>query len=126
MDGKIKKIKKNEYVIGGICSIFFTFIALIILSCLLAYTSVPESCESIVIIIVNSIAIFIGSFVITRKRKNKGIIIGGGYGLIYIIIMYLISSFISMNFSLNMNSIIMIISSAIMGMVGGIVGVNVK
>ena len=52
----------------------------------------------------------------------KGIAVGG----IYIGIIYIISSIVSMKFTLNFNSIIIIITSIISGAVGGIIGVNIK
>ena len=47
-------------------------------------------------------------------------------GLIYITLIYLLSSIITGNFLLNINSIIMIIVSVLTGAVGGIIGVNMK
>jgi len=49
-------------------------------------------------------------------------IIGG----VYIFILYLISSILSTQFSLNMYSVIMMVIGIIAGAIGGIVGVNLK
>lgn len=57
-----------------------------------------------------------------KQRNVKGIAVGG----IYIGIIYILSSTVSMKFSLNIHSIIMIITSIIAGAVGGIIGINVK
>ena len=47
-------------------------------------------------------------------------------GLIYIAIIYLLSSIVTGNFLLNITSIIMIITSVLTGALGGIIGVNKK
>ncbi len=47
---------------------------------------------------------------------------GGGY----ILILYLISSLLNVRFSLNMQSIIMIVVGVVFGILGGIIGVNRK
>ena len=52
----------------------------------------------------------------------KGLAVGG----IYIGIIYIVSSIMSMKFALNINSIIMIFTSLVAGATGGIIGINVK
>ena len=47
-------------------------------------------------------------------------------GLIYITLIYLLSSIITGNFLLNTKSMIMIITSVLTGALGGIIGVNKK
>lgn len=51
---------------------------------------------------------------------------GGAIGLIYILVIYLLSSITGSSFALNMYSIIMIMLSIAAGAVGGVVGVNMK
>lgn len=122
---KVKNINKFNFIVKGVLGSFiFTFIALLILSIILTYTNVSEKIGTSAIIIINAISILLGSSISTKTEKNNGIIKGGICGLIYILIIYLFSSFISMNFYLNMNSIITIITSIISGMIGGIIGVN--
>ena len=58
-------------------------------------------------------------------RKN-GLLNGALIGGIYLVLIYLISSIISQNFILTMQSIIVIITGMICGMAGGIIGINKK
>ena len=51
---------------------------------------------------------------------------GGIIGGTYIISLYLISSVVTGNFSFEISAIIMIIASILAGMLGGIIGVNLK
>ena len=55
---------------------------------------------------------------------SKGLINGGVVGLTYILALYMLSSFANGNFSLNLNSVIVLITSILAGVVGGIIGVN--
>ena len=117
----IKKILK-----GSAFSILITLIGLLIYSIILSYTSVAESTIPTIIIIITGISILIGSTISTANIKKNGIVNGILVGLIYISLIYLLSSIITGNFLLNINSIIMIIVSGLTGAVGGIIGVNMK
>ena len=117
----IKRVLK-----GSAFSIVITLIGLLIYSIILSYTSVAESTMPTIIIIITGISILIGSTISTSNIKKNGIVNGMLVGLIYITLIYLLSSIITGNFLLNINSIIMIIVSVLTGAVGGIIGVNMK
>ena len=59
-----------------------------------------------------------------KAKKQKGIINGVVFGASYILVMYLISSILLKDFSLNFKSLIMIFAGMIAGIFGGIIGVN--
>ena len=80
---------------------------------------------AIVVMAIVGISILIGSSLANLKIKRKGIINGALIGLIYILIIYILSSIVTGIFGLNSNSIIMIIVSILTGMIGGIIGVNI-
>lgn len=107
-------------------SLIATLIMLIIFSILLTYTNVQENVINPVIMIITSISILIGSSLGNIKIKKNGLINGGIIGAVYIIIIYLISSILNWKFSLNLQSIIMITTAIIFGILGGIIGVNRK
>ncbi|MBQ2917178.1 MAG: TIGR04086 family membrane protein [Clostridia bacterium] len=115
----IKKI-----LIGSGVSIAITIIGLIIFASLLTYSSIAESTIPTVTIIITIISILIGSSLCMSTVKKNGIINGVLIGLIYISFIYILSSIIEGDFSLNLKSIIMIIGALIAGAVGGIIGVN--
>ena len=118
MDGIISIIK------GVTISIIFTLICLLIFSLVLAYTNVSESFTAPVIIIVTAISIFVGSSIGNLQMRKNGLLNGALIGGIYLTTLYLISGLISKNFTLTLQSTIMIISGMICGMFGGIIGVN--
>lgn len=111
---------------GSLISIIITIILLIIFSAILTYTKVKENTVPTVIIIVTSLSILIGSQITTSKIKKNGILNGALIGIIYILFLYIISSIVTKNFSLNNYSIIMMATSILIGGLGGIIGVNRK
>ncbi len=109
-----------------VLSIGLTIVALMLLSAILNFTDTSEEIISPSIIVISSVCIMIGSFVVSKKLKERGIINGIILGILYMFILYIISSFANGNFSLNMSSCIMICVGIISGIIGGILGVNLK
>lgn len=124
------QIKENNTITtiakGIGISLLITVIALIIFSIILTYTNIEENAINPVIMIITAISILIGSSIENTKIKKNGLINGGMIGGCYILIIYLISSILNWKFSLNINSIIMIVAAIIFGILGGIIGVNRK
>jgi len=109
----IKRIFK-----GSLISIGITMLLLLIFASLLTYTKVSENTIPIVIFVITGISILIGSEISTVHIRKNGIVNGGLIGIIYILTIYLISSIITRNFSLNIYSGIMILISFIAGALG--------
>lgn len=125
MEENISKSFMN-IVRGVFISIIFTMFFLFIFSIILTYTNISESFITPVIIVTTAISIFIGSSIGCLRTSKNGLLNGAMIGGIYLISLYIISGFMSQNFSLNMQSIIIIVAGMICGMVGGIIGVNKK
>ena len=120
-----KSDKQSIGILRGIfISFLFTLLMLIIYSIVLVYTNLSEQTIRPVIITITGVSILIGSSLGTRKLHKNGMISGGIIGASYILLLYLISSIVSSNFSINWVSVIMIIVGLIGGVFGGIVGVN--
>ena len=120
-----KSDKQSICILRGIfISFLFTLCMLIIYSVLLVYTNISEQTIRPVIITITGISILIGSSLGTRKLHKNGMISGGIIEASYILLLYLISSTVNSNFSINWVSIIMIIVGLIGGIFGGVIGVN--
>ena len=109
---------------GVIISIIFTLIFLFIFSIILTYTNINESFTTPVIIIITAISIFIGSSLGNLKMRKNGLLNGAIIGGIYLLSIYILSGIINHNFSMTIQSIIIVASGMICGMFGGIIGVN--
>ena len=111
---------------GVIISILFTIIALSIFSILLVKTNISEETIDIVIPVITCVSILVGSSISMNRVKKNGLVNGAIIGAIYIFIIYLISSIVNSNFTINRASIIMMTLGIIGGVLGGIVGINIK
>ena len=125
----MESLKNNSLVniLKGVgISILFTVICLTIFACLLTYTSLSEDLIQPVVIVVTGISILFGSLIVTRKLSKNGILNGIIIGLIYVFLIYIISSVVNNgNFALNLGAIIMMLISVICGAIGGMIGVNI-
>ena len=111
---------------GVVISYIFTFISFLIFAILLSNTNIPDSYISGVISIISIMSILIGSASCTKKANSQGLIWGSIVGLIYSIIIYLISSLLFVGFSLTSSSFYLILLCVLFGALGGIIGINLK
>ena len=116
----IRIIKGSGIALG------ITILSLFFFAILLTYTNIQESTMIPVVIIITAVSILIGSSLSTLRIKKNGLLNGALVGVIYILLIYIISSLTGSGFSLNIMSIIMLVSSIIAGMIGGIIGVNLN
>ena len=117
----IKSIAKSIVI-----ALLLTLILLFIFSLIITYTNIQEQVIAPVIIVITAISILIGSSIAGIKIKKNGLLNGVIVGIGYILILYLISSMLNWHFELNINSIIMIAVAIIFGLIGGMIGVNIK
>ena len=107
-------------------SILFTLFSLTVFSALLTYTNLSEYLIQPVIIAITGISILAGSFFTTRKMKKNGIIKGITVSIIYVLLIYLISSIVNKgDFTLNIGALTMTCTGIICGAIGGIIGINI-
>ena len=127
---KIEDISKDKSSIkiikGTVISIILSLILLTIYAALLSYTSISENTMVPVIITITGISILIGSSISSMHIKKQGMLNGALVGLIYMLTIYILSSIFLSSFEININSIIMIAVGIVTGMIGGIIGVNMK
>ena len=116
-------METTKNIVKGVgISLLLTVILLIIFSLILTYTNISENTINPVIMIITALSILIGSSLSNTKIKKNGGIIGG----IYILLLYIVSSLLNWKFSVNIQSILMIVIGIVFGILGGIIGVNKK
>lgn len=118
MEKVVEDVNKRGMVLlkGILVAFVLTLILALIFSIVLTYTNIPESAIFPVLVGITALSILIGSSISTIKIKKNGILNGGIIGLVYILLLYIISSIVSGSFILNINSIILIISAILGGM----------
>ena len=111
---------------GTIIALITTLVLLIVFSVILTYTNISENTIDPVIITITAISILIGSSIGNKKIKKNGLLNGIGVGGAYILTIYLISSTLNWNFSINFETFLIFLIGIVFGAIGGIIGVNVK
>lgn len=125
MDNKLELNKNFIRVIkGSSLSIAISLILLLIYAILLTTTNISENTMIPIIIVISGISILIGSSISSFKIKKQGMLNGALVGIIYMAIIYILSSILLTGFAISVKSIIMILTGMITGMIGGIIGVN--
>lgn len=123
------KIKMNQNIFrvikGSGLAIIISLVLLLIYATLLTTTNISETTMTPVVITISGISILIGSSISSLKIKKQGMLNGALVGMIYMIIVYLLSSILLVGFTIDMKSIMMIGIGIIAGMIGGIIGVNI-
>lgn len=114
----VEDVNKSGMVLlkGILLAFVLTLILAFLFSVVLTYTNTPESAIFPALVGITALSILIGSSISTIKIKKNGILNGGAIGLVYILMLYIISSIVSGSFILNMNSIILIIAAILGGM----------
>lgn len=122
MERKTKMLLIGKGVIFGY---LFMLLEMFIYSALLAYTSISESSMDTCVFIFSLLSVFITSSLVCIKIKENGMKNGGIVGLLYILLVYFINSIALGKFLLTTQAITTIIFNMLLGMIGGIVGVNI-
>ena len=111
---------------GVILGYLFMLFEIFIYSIILAYTSIPESSMETSVFLFSLLSVFISSSLVCIKIKENGMKNGGLVGFFYIMLVYLFGSIMMGNFVLTSQTITTIIFNILLGMIGGIVGVNIS
>ena len=125
INGKSDNILKNT-IKGLVISLIFTLVALLVYATLLVYTNINENTENLVITIITGISILLGSTITSRSINKNGFLNGGIVGGSYVVLIYICSSIIKNSFRLSLYGLLMVFVGIIMGIMGGIIGVNTK
>ena len=86
-------ILKNVFI-----AYFITLLLFLVYSLLLEFTPIPESSIPLFGFISCMLSVFIGSSLAVIKIRENGLINGGLVGLIYILVLYFLSSIFSTGF----------------------------
>ena len=117
-------MKLKSILLGILLSYMITFPIFVIFAIVLTYTSFPERFISPLVLIATISSILMAGTIATRKLKSKGWLNGGVVGFFYMLVLYLLSSIIFQDFTINGHVITMVIIGLLTGSIGGIIGIN--
>ncbi|MTI66061.1 MAG: TIGR04086 family membrane protein [Firmicutes bacterium] len=107
-------------------SYIITIIFFIIFALILTYTSIPDKYLPIMNSITMILSIALGSIYMGIKADNKGWLNGALVGILYMVILTIISLIMVKSFDLDLYLMLKYLISIITGAIGGMIGVNLK
>ncbi|MEF2243318.1 MULTISPECIES: TIGR04086 family membrane protein [unclassified Paenibacillus] len=116
---------KSPLLAGAVFSLIWLAAGALILSLLLYFTDVKESNMNTYTMIVHGAAALFGGAAAGKRSEQKGWYNGGMLGIIYFI-MILIISFLAANTSITWHSGTILLTALLAGALGGMIGVNLK
>lgn len=113
---------KKAYFTGGIIGVLLTLALMLFFSALLLFFNIDRDFAAPFATISVAIGGFVSSYIIAKKIKDNGYIIGAINGFVLFFVITLIS--LILGNSLTLNTLFHFIIFMLSSMVGGIVGVN--
>ena len=116
----------KEYTKFLILSFLVALILLSLTGVIFAYTNINDSLINTFVFVIVAISNLIGSTLLTHKLKRRGLILGLLFGTIFFLIIYLASVILYTGFFINNEVLIYMLLCLVSGVVGGIIGVNIR
>lgn len=118
--------RKNKILKGMLLSYFITITNFCLFAALFSYTNMSDSCMPLIVKITAIVSISLGALTSSKNICNKGWLNGAIIGILYTVTLLIIYSFFSKNFCLTAKFFQTLIANTLMGIFGGIVGINSK
>jgi len=114
-------------VFRGIFSAYIiTMIIFIVFAFIITYTDFPESSIPTIVVGTTILSIIIAGSKVARRAKSKGWLNGAVTGILYMTVLYIVSSLIFNGFMFDRYVVYMFILGLFSGIFGGIIGVNLN
>jgi len=111
---------------GLLASYIITIPAFLLFALILTNVDFPQKLVTPMVIIITVVSVVTAGSVSTRGVRSKGWLNGGIVGFIYMLILYLFSSIVYKNFSIDTNVVTMMVIGVLSGAIGGIMSINSK
>ena len=114
-----------RYLKATLVALIATFACIIIFAFVIKWCNLSDSIIAPVNLVIKGLSVFLGALILTKGSK-KGLINGIVFALVYTLISFLLFSILSGEFSLGLGLVLDFCFSAVVGAIGGIIGVNRK
>ncbi len=129
MENTKKIVLKNnvsQITRGVLVSISISLISILLFAVLLRFINFPDIVIKIINQIIKVLSILFGVKVTLKRDKTKGLLKGVLLGIIYTITSYLVFSILIASFGFSISFLYDLIFSSIVGLICGVIFVNVK
>lgn len=125
-----KKINSSNYFIdlikGTVIGLLVTIMLILIFTIILTYTKLSEDRIPLINSIIMILGITTGSIFTSRKAEKNGWIFGGVTGILYFIIIFILSIIFIKNYAFDKYFIFKGLVALSTGIIGGMIGINIK
>ena len=115
----------KKLIVNILIAFFIMLIFLCLTSVIFAYTNIEDRHLKTFVFGVVLLSNLLGSTLFLRKVKEKGLIYGGIFGIVFCLMLYLVTSLIFNNFSITNTLGIYLAICILSGIIGGVIGVNI-
>lgn len=116
--------KVKYFIINLFIAYIITIVVLCLSATIFAYTNIEDRHLQTFVFGTILLSNLIGSTLLSRKIKEKGLIYGGSFGIIYCLLLYVITSLAFNGFAFSNTLLIYLAICLVSGIIGGIIGVN--
>ncbi|NLN14007.1 MAG: TIGR04086 family membrane protein [Tissierellia bacterium] len=120
------KVNLNYCFKGLGISFILTFILLLVVTLLLRFSSIREVHMSLMNNFVLTISIVLASAMVGRRVKEMGWLNGAVVGFLYYLVILLINLVFNRPFNFNLFLVFKLLTSTILGVIGGMIGINLS
>lgn len=106
-------------IISALCSLIFV----VLFAFLIKWFDIADSYLNLITIIIKALSVIIGSL-FAIKGKSKGLFKGVCFGLLYVIVAFVIFSFLAGTFAMGLGFLLDLAFAALLGGIVGIIKVN--
>lgn len=114
---------RSPILSGLVLMLAIVVIGSLVVALLLQFTGLSERSMPVITYAVNALSLVVGGFVAGRKARERGWLYGGVTGVLYTLVLLLIS-FLAFDAAVTSKTFVSMISSFAIAAIGGMLGVN--
>ena len=116
--------RKSNILKGMLLSLFLTIASFCLFSALFYYTNMSDSYMPLIVKVTAIVSISLGAITSAKNIRNRGWFNGSMIGILYTLTLLIIYTLFSKNFCLSIKFFKTLLLNTLVGIFGGIVGIN--
>jgi putative membrane protein (TIGR04086 family) len=117
--------KLKSYSMSIVISFIISIVFISLTAIIFAYTNINDRHLQSFVFGTLLVSVLVGSTILARRIKEKGLLHGAIFGIIYCLLIYIIAVIESSSFFVSNTLGIYMAICAVAGIIGGIIGVNI-
>lgn len=128
---KSKTLNHNENIFlsilkGAIIAVAVTLVFILLFALVIKFFSVTSSFIFPINQVIKVISLFVAMLIITKGKKERGLVKGLLLGLAYFVLSFVVFSILQQSFTVEMNNVYDLILTSLMGGIVGLISVHIS